>query len=147
MEVPTIPGREAFRFRLRRRTRWCDEDNQGVVNNAVYLTLLEEARFEYFDGLGLIEEHQFPFVLMQTNIRFLHPGRGEQELEIELKTTGLGRSSLRQVARIRAVEGGAVLAEAEVLLVAWCNRTRAKELLSERLREALTRFEGDLDRP
>jgi len=38
-----VPPSEAIRFRARCRTRWSDEDSQGVLNNAVYLTLLEEA--------------------------------------------------------------------------------------------------------
>ncbi|MFT7486790.1 MAG: YbgC/YbaW family acyl-CoA thioester hydrolase, partial [Candidatus Paceibacteria bacterium] len=88
MELPVLPPSDSFRFRIRRRTRWSDEDNQDVVNNAVYMTLLEEARFQYFSDLGLVRDNQFSFVLMQTNIRFLHPGRGGQELEIELMTTG-----------------------------------------------------------
>ena len=37
---------------VKQRTRWCDEDNQNVLNNAVYMTLLEEARVAYFLQLG-----------------------------------------------------------------------------------------------
>jgi len=65
MEPPALPPPDAFRFRLRTRTRWSDEDAMQVLNNAVYLTLLEEARWGYFHQLGLVGEEQwdFPFVL------------------------------------------------------------------------------------
>jgi len=142
MEIPPVPPSDTFRFRARRRTRWVDEDNQQVVNNAVFMTLLEEARHEYFGGLGLLEENQFPFVLMQTNIRFLSPGRGGAKLEIELATTSLGSSSFQQVSRIREVESGTVLVEAQALLVAWCNRTRRKAQLAPAFCEAVSAFEG-----
>ena len=66
-----------MRFTARVRTRWSDEDNQGVLNNAVYLSLLEEARYQYCDHLGLIEPgNHFSFVLARTDIVFLAPGRG-----------------------------------------------------------------------
>ena len=66
-------GREFDRFRCKARTRWSDEDNQNVLNNAVYMTLLEEGRHAYFERLGLLELNHFPFVLAQTNIRFVAP--------------------------------------------------------------------------
>ena len=142
MEIPAIPPSESFRFRTRRRTRWCDEDLQGVVNNAVYLTLLEEARHQYFGDLGLLERNEFPFVLMQTNLRFLSPGRGGAEVELELKTVEMGRSSIRQYARILDPERGEVLAEAEVLLVSWDGARRAKTTTSPELRAAVEAFEA-----
>ena len=142
MEIPAIPPSDSFRSRTRRRTRWCDEDLQGVVNNAVYLTLLEEARHQYFGDLGLLPENEFPFVLMQTNLRFLAPGRGGVEVEIETKTLELGGSSIRQVARIREVERDLVLAEAEVLLVSWDGERRAKTATSPELRAAVEAFEA-----
>lgn len=141
MEVPAIAPSDTFRFRTRRRTRWSDEDNQRVVNNAVYMSLLEEARHEYFGGLGLLSENQFPFVLMQTNIRFLAPTVGGHELEIELRTTEFGRTSIRQEARIRCTDDGRVLVEAEVLLVSWDNAARCKAATSDELRARVSEFE------
>jgi acyl-CoA thioester hydrolase len=142
MELPTIPPSDDFRFRATRQMRWSDEDNQKVVNNAVYMTLLEEARFEYFTGLGLVEDNQFPFVLMQTNIRFLSPGRGGESVEVELKTTGFTRSAFTQVSRIIESVSRRVLVEAEVLLVSWSNAERKKALTSERFRTVVEQFEA-----
>ena len=39
MHVPQVPESSRIRFRTRSHTRWSDEDNQNVVNNAVYMTL------------------------------------------------------------------------------------------------------------
>jgi acyl-CoA thioester hydrolase len=142
MEVPAIPPSASFRFRTRRRTRWSDEDVQGVVNNAVYLTLFEEARHQYFGDLGLLEEGGFPFVLMQANVRFLAPGRGGAEVEIELLTEELGASSIRQVGRIRDVESGVVLAEGEALLVSWDGAERRKAPTGSGFRAAVLAFEA-----
>ena len=76
MHAPQVPESARLRFRVRLRTRWSDEDNQNVLNNAVYLTLLEEARHAYFSKLDLLDGSHFPFLLAQCNLRFLSAGRG-----------------------------------------------------------------------
>ncbi len=133
------PGR--VRFRARVRTRWSDEDNQDVLNNAVYLTLLEEARHAYFSRLGLLEGSRFPFLLGQCNLRFLAAGRGGAEVEVDIVTTHLGTSSFRQAYRVRAVSGGAVWAEAEALLVCYDAETGRSAPMQPAFRAALAEFE------
>jgi len=142
MERPVIPPPESFRVRVRRRTRWSDEDKQSVLNNAVYLSLLEEARYEYFRDLGLLIDEEFPFVLAQTNLRFVAPGRGGALVEIELKTTGLGRTSFTQLYRVTEVETGRVLAEAEAVLVCWDGEGRCKTDMAPLFRRKVTELEG-----
>lgn len=142
MERPVIPPSEHFRARVRRRTRWSDEDKQSVLNNAVYLSLLEEARYEYFRDLGLLIDEEFPFVLAQTNLRFVSPGRGGALVEIELVTTALGRTSFTQLYRVTDVESGAVLAEAEAVLVCWDGARRCKTEMAAIFREKVAEFEG-----
>ncbi|QDU83459.1 Thioesterase superfamily protein [Planctomycetes bacterium Pla163] len=134
-----------MRFRTRLRTRWVDEDNQGVLNNAVQLTLLEEARLAYFGELGLMDGAHFPFVLAQCNLRFVSPGRGATEVDVALTTVHVGTSSLRQVARVSDTAGVTWL-EADVLLVGWDNATRAKRPFDEHFRTAVLAFEAGSDR-
>jgi acyl-CoA thioester hydrolase len=141
MELPPIPPGEDFRFRARLTTRWVDEDNQAVLNNAVYLTLFEEARLRYFRALDLMDGARFPFVLAQCNLRFLRPGVGGAQVVVMARTTHLGRSSFLQCYRL-GPEGEAPWAEAEALLVAWDNELRSKRELTARFRDAVTEFEG-----
>lgn len=114
MERPTVPDTPQFVVRL--RTRWSDEDNQAVLNNAVYLTLFEEARYAFAEATGGLAKNRFPFLLAQTNVCFLRPGRGGAEVTVELSTTRLGTSSFHQAYRVRG-PGGEVWAEAEAALV------------------------------
>src|SRR4026207_151675 len=100
MEAPQPPPSDSMRFRVRLRTRWSDEDNQRVLNNAVYLTLLEEARFAYFAALELLSENQFPFLLAQTNVLFVSPGIGGAEVDVEVSTVHLGEKSFTQAYRV-----------------------------------------------
>lgn len=142
MHAPQVPESARLRFRTRTRTRWSDEDNQGVLNNAVYLTLLEEARHAYFGKLDLLAGDHFPFLLAQCNVRFLAAGRGAADVEVELATVELGRSSFRQVYRVREVPGGKVWVEAEAVLVCYDAATGRSQPMQPHFRGALAAFEG-----
>ncbi len=142
MNNPEVPPSSEMRFTMRARTRWSDEDKQGVLNNAVYLTLLEEARLAYFGALDLLEENRFPFLLAQTQIRFLRPGRGGEEVEIEVRTLKLGNSSFEQAYRVRALPGREVWAEARALLVHYDPANAASRPMPARFRAAVAALEG-----
>ncbi len=137
MEAPHVPDSEALPFRAQLWTRWCDEDNQKVLNNAIYMTLFEEARHRYFGALGILEANQFPFLLAQTNVRFVAPGRGGVEVVVELGTTHVGTTSLTQCYRVRDAASGAIWCEAEARLVGWDGARGEKVAWSDAFRGAL----------
>lgn len=134
MDAPKVPDDPQFIARL--RTRWSDEDNQAVLNNAVYMTLFEEARHALAVASGMLAENRFPFLLAQVNVRFLRPGRGGEEVTVELTTTHVGRSSFRQAYRVRGADG-APWCEAEAVLVCYDPETMASRAIPEELRDAL----------
>ena len=106
-------------------TRWADEDKVAVLNNAVFLNLLEEGRFQYFKHLGLLEKPiGFGFLLGQTNIRFLSPGHGPATVTIEITTTRIGNKSFDQAYRLLGPRG-TVWAEAQTILVWWDAKSRS----------------------
>lgn len=139
MDTPNVPPSESMSFRVRLRTRWSDEDTQGVLNNAVYLTLFEEARFAYFSGLAQLADNHFPFVLAQTNVLHLAPGRGGREVEVELATTHVGSSSFTQAYRVREAGSGDVWCEGEARLVCVDAANGRKAPMSEVFRRELER--------
>ena len=102
-------------FEHTERIRWVDLDAAGVLNNAVYLTLLEQARFAYFGSLGLLDGHQFPFLLGDTHVRYLQPGRAGELLTIRCFVTRLGTKSFEMDYLV--LSGEQVLARAEATLI------------------------------
>ncbi len=87
------PVEPPVRFRMRARTRFVDEDLNGVLSARVYWSLFEEGRLYYFgpSGLNLLPPSlAFPFVLHSSNMRYLRSGRGGREVQIEVKTLDLG---------------------------------------------------------
>ena len=141
MEEPRIP--DEFRFETNLTVRWSDEDHHRVVNNAVYLTLMEEARLAYFTDLELMEDGRFPFVLAQANVVFVRPGRGGRDVRVSVRTTHLGNSSLGQAYRIADARTGEVWCVAEARLVGWDIEAKQKRPFPDVFRETLARYEGD----
>ena len=135
MQAPNVPAELTRAVRV--HTRWSDEDNQGVLNNAVYLTLLEEARHAYFEDLGLLGDNRFPFLLAQSQLRFVAPGRGGVDATVELATTRLGRSSFEQAYRVKG-PAGEVWCEAVALLVCYDPATAASRPMDDDFRAART---------
>jgi YbgC/YbaW family acyl-CoA thioester hydrolase len=141
METPNVPASEALRFRVELATRWSDEDNQSMVNNAVYMTLLEETRHAYFRALDLLSANKFPFVLAQTNISFVSPMSGGTRVEVEASTVQLGTKSFTQAYRVRELPGRRVVCEAVARLVAWDESRRSSTPMGDEFRARIERFE------
>jgi len=104
-----------YRFVADVPLRWVDVDSEGVVNNAVYLSLMEEARFQYFDHLGLLHDRRVPFLLAEATVTFLRPGRIGMKTEVAVRTRSLGTSSFQMDYEVRAEDH--VLATGQAALV------------------------------
>jgi acyl-CoA thioester hydrolase len=116
------------------RIRWRDVDNYGHVNNAVYLTYLEECRDRWVRrALG----DAVDFVIVRIAIDF----RKELSLEDEsvlvtCRGTGYGTSSIRTAETIRAGAGW-IAAESGSVVVAHDAGTRRSRPLTDAERAAL----------
>ena len=112
--VASFPGMRRP-FVHRETLRWNDADLQGVVNNAVYMTVVEQARFAYFGGLGLLRGTAFPFLLGTSTIRFVRPARPGMVVDVEARVVRLGTKSFDMTYGIS--HDGITLAEARATLV------------------------------
>ena len=127
-----------YRFVVDVPLRWCDVDSEGVVNNAVYLSLMEQARFLYFDQLGLLPDRRVPFVLAEATVKFLRPGRLGMRTEVAVCTRVLGTSSFQMDYEVRAENQ--LLATGHAALVFVDNHLRPRPIPAE-VREAISVFE------
>jgi acyl-CoA thioester hydrolase len=119
--------------------RWRDVDNYGHVNNAVYLTYLEEARSEWLAHVLGSVEPLWEFVLARVAIDFrreltLADGAALARCRLER----IGTSSVRTVEEVRAASGE-LAADAEAVLVAWDRAAGTSRPLTEVERSALER--------
>jgi thioesterase-3 len=71
-------------------------DSFGHVNNARYLELLEEARWQFAEYHGLIEllnEQNVGFIIMQMNLRFRLPVVEGDTIQVLTRLISLGTAS------------------------------------------------------
>jgi acyl-CoA thioester hydrolase len=124
--------------------RWRDMDNFGHVNNAVFLTYLEEVRDEYVEsvlaGWGDVNE----YFLGSLSIRYRRPLAQSDDIVIATcRITKLGRSTVHTRETL-ATQDGTVAAEAEAVLVAVDRSTGKARSLTSAERAAL---DAAIDQP
>jgi acyl-CoA thioester hydrolase len=96
--------------------RWRDLDGFGHVNNSTYLTYLEEARDQHLtDVLG---EAVHRTVIRRLEIDFISGLTQEDDfVDVDVRLTGVGTSSLTLEERIVSVLDGRVAATAKTVMV------------------------------
>ena len=119
--------------------RWRDMDAFRHVNNAAYLTYLEECRDEWAE-LALGEAGDlWGFVLARVAIDYRRELTQEDDgVVVSCRLVGIGTSSVRLREEIRT-EGGALSAESEAVLVARDAETGRSRPLTAAEREAFER--------
>jgi acyl-CoA thioester hydrolase len=116
--------------------RWRDLDPANHVNNAVFLTYLEEVRDEWLDctvGSGTL----FDYLLARVEIDFRREIRPEDDVVVarcELKS--IGNSSITTNEQIATVDG-TLVAEASAVVVARDSATGQTRSLSPEERASL----------
>ena len=106
---------DGFPFVHRETVRFRDLDGMGHVNNAVYLTYLEQARLAWFgtgDGFALDD-----VILARTEVDFRSPLQVGEEVEIGVRPARIGTKSFELEYELRA--GGRLVAEAKSVLVGY----------------------------
>jgi acyl-CoA thioester hydrolase len=109
---------DGYPFVHRERVRFRDLDGFGHVNNAVYLTYLEEARNALLRHLGLARGvAEITMILARVEIDFRAQVDAGEELEIGVRPVRLGTKSFELEYELRA--DGRVVAEARTVLVGY----------------------------
>jgi acyl-CoA thioester hydrolase len=88
--------RPPFRFSALARVWFSDTDAQGVVYYGRYLPYFDHARLEYHRHLGLVTPRHGDgeFVLKAMTVEYSAPARFDDLLEVFVRTTRIGRSSV-----------------------------------------------------
>lgn len=124
-------------FEVPVHVRFTDVDMLGVVNNACYLTYLEEARVAFFRHLdvGLAER----VILARSEVDYRGPGRLGDDVRVHLWVDEIGESSFTLAYEVRA---GAErrLADARTVQVHYDYAEGAPRALTTATREALSPY-------
>ena len=105
--------------------RWRDLDGFGHVNNAVFLTYLEEARDEFYTGL-LSHDTVNQMVLRHTSLDFRRSlVQSDDLVDVALAVIRVGSSSVVTRETVTSSATGEVAAVAESVMV-HCDQTRER---------------------
>jgi acyl-CoA thioester hydrolase len=131
-----MPG--AWRFEHELEVRFRDCDPMGHVNNAVYLTYLEAARFAWWrDAFGPTGLKDHSFIIARVEIDYRSPARPGDRLVIRLRLEAIGRSSFTVAYEIANAKTRELIAEARSVQVAYDYGTSRSVPLSETFRARL----------
>jgi acyl-CoA thioester hydrolase len=98
--------------------RWRDVDNYGHVNNAVYLTYLEEVRDEWLARTLRDDEAVWDYVVARVEIDFRREVRqADDDVIATCRLERIGTSSVRTREQIHTA-AGTLAADASAVLVA-----------------------------
>ena len=132
-----------IRHRLTVRFRDCDP--LGHVNNAVYLTYLEQARFTLWRAqFGFLAnaatefgKRGAGFILAKADVDFTAQARYGDELEVRLGLEAVGRSSFTYVYEIVKVATEQVVAKARTVQVRFDYDAQQPVAVDDELRQKL----------
>jgi acyl-CoA thioester hydrolase len=119
------------------QVRFRDLDPMGHVNNAVFLTYLEQARFAFLEELGVARDlDDMNMILARVEIDFRAPVRLGQEVEIAVRVGRCGTKSFHLYYELTA--DGMIVAEAKSVQVAYDYGRREPVPLPDEWREKLS---------
>jgi acyl-CoA thioester hydrolase len=118
--------------------RWRDTDALGHVNNAVYLTYLEEARDAFY--LRALGDPIYVVVRLEIDFR-AEVRHADRTVRVEIAVERLGTTSLTTRETLRTADGE-VAAEARVITVRWDKDARATVSFSDAQRARLAEFDA-----
>ena len=133
-----------FRFYQPITVRYGDLDPQGHVNNAGFITYLEQARVSYIRHLDLWDGKSFlqiGFILARVELDYKAPILMTDAVEVGVRVSRLGNKSLDMNYLIRETDTGQIFAEGKTVQVAYDYKTRKTTPLLKHWREVIQTYE------
>jgi acyl-CoA thioester hydrolase len=131
----------AFRFHHRLQVRFRDCDLFGHVNNAVYFTYMEEARWAYWRELSGDTQGRLPLILAHTECDFIRPLQPGERIDVWLGTTRIGRTSFSIDCEMLDERGQAV-AKGNAVMVTYDYGTAKPVPVPDWCRTRIEEYEG-----
>jgi acyl-CoA thioester hydrolase len=137
-------ARPPFKYSARTRVGFSDTDAQGVVYYGRYNPYFDLARVEYLRSLGQLQRNtDGDFVMRANDVEYFAPARFDDELEIEVRVSRLGRTSVTFEFAAYRIPDGTLMVTAHQTLVFVDATTREATPIPHAYREAVTAYEGD----
>jgi acyl-CoA thioester hydrolase len=139
-----VTGRKPpFKFSAFTRVGFSDTDAQGIVYYGRYLPYFDLARVEYHRHLAMMRlDTQHEFVMRASDIEYLAPARFDDLLEVFIRISRIGRTSVTYEMAAYLVENDELLVTAHQTLVLVDLDAREATPVPDEFREKIRPFEG-----
>ncbi len=134
-----------FRFYIPIQVRYGDLDPQWHANHTRFLTYIEQARFDYLQHLGLFDGVSFldlRLIIADIHIAFKAPIKLGQKIRVGTRTAKIGTKSITFEYKIEDEADGTVMADCELVAVAFDYRTHQTVPFPDDWRKKISDFEG-----
>lgn len=134
-----------FRFFHPIEVRYADLDAQRHVNNACYLTYMEQARLKYIQSLGLwngVDFDSIGVILVEQSCTYKVAITYGQPIHVGVRVIRLGNKSLELAVSIRDRDTDQEMAVGRTVLVAYDYLADKTQPIPERWREVIKAYEG-----
>ena len=133
-----------FRHRTTLGVRFRDIDAFGHVNNAVFFSYVEQARFAYFLDVVAAGEafDRLPLILARVELDFRAPIFYGDEVVVATRIDRIGRSSIGMSHRMTAGPEGRLAGDVAAVLVTYDYEASRPMPVPEGWRERMSAYEG-----
>ena len=138
-----------FKFSARTRVGFSDTDAQGIVYYGRYNPYFDLARVEYLRMLGQLHRAggEGDFVMRANDVEYFAPARFDDELEIYVRVSRVGRTSVTFQFSAHKIPGDTLMVTAHQTLVYVDLEERQPVPIPDGYRASVIEFEGgDVER-
>ncbi|MDG6933285.1 MAG: acyl-CoA thioesterase [Nitrososphaerota archaeon] len=132
-------------FSIRMRVPWSDTDAAGVVHFANYFRYFERVELELYRKLGFAYSKSLMkmglwFARVEAHCSYLSPCEFDDEIEVKMRLTTLGRRSVKYGMEVLNLTTGKVAAKGHIVIVS-ANKSKKRAVpLPDEFREALQKY-------
>ena len=137
-----------FKFSWTFRVRYAEVDGQMIVFNAHYLTYYDTAITEYFralpyDYMSQVKRTGEDYHTVRTLVEYKQPIAFDEDIEVHVRTSRLGRSSMTFLLEIHPKDNDDLRATGEVVWVNTNQKTHKSSAIPQELAKKIIAWEGD----
>jgi acyl-CoA thioester hydrolase len=138
------PRKPPFKYAAYTRVGFSDTDAQGIVYYGRYMPYFDSARVEYHRHLDMLPtgRQEREFVMRASTIEYLAPARFDDLIEVFVRVSRIGRTSVTYECAAYRVEDDVLLVTARQTLVLVDLNDRKACPIPEWYRERIHAFEG-----
>ena len=138
-----------FKHKIKMNIRFSDLDAMGHVNNAKYLTYLEEARIDYLNNMLCLSNENLDYqaVIAKVDINYLKQIRLGDKLEIYSRIFKLGNKSFDfEILVVINNNGEKIIVSSSITkMVGYNYKSQKTVILPDYFRKAVRNYEKEVD--